>query len=48
MDVYVVSRGDMTMEKMELLSELWKHNIRAEADFSNDFDGSEMNTHFNQ
>ena len=28
----------MTLEKMELLSELWRNGIRAEADFGNDFD----------
>ena len=36
-EVLVVSLGDMTLEKMELLSDLWRSNIRAEADFSNDY-----------
>ncbi len=27
----------MTQEKMELLSELWRCNVRAEADFSNEY-----------
>lgn len=38
-DVYIVSHGDMTQEKMELLSDLWKSGIRADADFSNNFRG---------
>jgi maltodextrin utilization protein YvdJ len=28
----------MTQDKMELLAELWKANIRAEADYSNDYE----------
>jgi len=43
-DVYIVSHGDMTQEKMELLSDFWKSGIRADADFSNNFGG---NTEFN-
>ena len=37
-DVYIVSQGDMTQDKMELLAELWRSNIRSEADYSNDFE----------
>ncbi len=42
-DVYIVSHGDMTQEKMELLSDLWKSGIRADADFSNNFGNTEFN-----
>ena len=28
----------MTQDKMELLAELWRSNIRSEADYSNDFE----------
>ena len=42
-DVYIVSHGDMTQEKMELLSEFWKFGIRADADFSNSFGNTEFN-----
>lgn len=45
-DVYIVSRGDMTREKMELLGELWKQGIRAEADFGNDAEPSECSVKF--
>jgi histidyl-tRNA synthetase len=42
-DVYIVSHGDMTQEKMELLSDFWKSGIRADADFSNNFGATEFN-----
>lgn len=42
-DVYIVSQGDMTLEKMELLSELWRHKIRAEADFGTNIGDLEKN-----
>lgn len=41
-DVYIVSIGDMTMEKMDLLNDLWKNDIRAEANYSNDVSAGEM------
>jgi histidyl-tRNA synthetase len=41
-DVYIVSRGDMTQEKLELLSELWRYNIRAEADLGDEFSQQEL------
>lgn len=44
MDVYVVSIGDMTSEKMELLNELWKHGIRAKANFGNEV-GQDVQDH---
>jgi histidyl-tRNA synthetase len=43
-DVYIVSHGDMTKEKMELLSDFWKSGIRADADFNNNF-GKTENQH---
>lgn len=42
-DVYIVSHGDMTQEKMEMLSDFWKSGIRADADFSNNFGTTEFN-----
>lgn len=41
-DVLIVSRGDMVTEKLELLNELWRYNIRAEADFKSDFSQPEL------
>ncbi len=40
LDVYIVSSGVdcAVQDKMELLSDFWKAGIRAEADFSNNFD----------
>ncbi|CDW86336.1 eukaryotic translation initiation factor 2alpha kinase [Stylonychia lemnae] len=42
LDVYIVSINDMTQEKMELLSELWRNNIRAEAHLGSDFQLSDL------
>ena len=44
-DVYVVSIGDMTQEKMELLNELWKNGIRAQANYGNDVATNDMQDH---
>eukprot|EP00347_Sterkiella_histriomuscorum_P020704 403336798 len=42
LDVYIVSIGDMTSEKLELQNELWKNGIRAEANLSSDFQKSDQ------
>lgn len=46
LDVYIVSIGDMTQEKMELLNELWKYGVRAEANLSNTFQTSDLSETF--
>ena len=40
--MYVASIGDMTKEKMVLLNQLWKYNIRAEANLSSDASQSDL------